>query len=1134
MGNSTYSGGTSTPRMQDGMNLAIGHNNALGTGPLTLGYRVNVYAFARSVTIPNDVYWNGNDNGNQGEFNIGAGIASANDLTVAGTSYFIGNDNRLAVMRNEGKTTLAGPVIYASNVRFEWDNVGKADAYMTGDVTLTGGDRTITVGEFARNWSNTMVISGTVKEDVLGRALTKLGHFPLVLSGTNTYTGKTQIDNSAIQAIDGTGLPTNSQLFFNGGVLESNGTFQRTVQNVAGNRVFWNGDGGFAAVDGKLTVTLNTAGSIVDWSAATGFNNKTLILSSKKGNLVYMSNANSEVEITNPINLVNAARTVKVDDNGYSAGDFATLSGIISSTGTTGGITKTGAGTLYLSNTGNTYTGPTLIQGGAVRVTANQTSLPAASLLTLQGGVLESSGTFTRSIGTAPGNVQWTGAGGFSAKGGALAVTLNNDAVTVIDWAAATASGGLNGQNLRFGSATSDNVVTLVNHLNMNTSGTRTITVNGDYGDRTIPNNGKYLESLAAGEYAEISGIISNSHGSAGTAILAKAGAGTLLLSGMNTYTGPTLIQGGALRAADGTGLPTASPLQFNHNTTVGTGGSATRTAVLETSGTFDRAIGTGADQVEWIAAGNGGGFAANGGALTVNFNGGTGAIDWAANTASGGLNSRPLIFGSFTANNVTTVANPLNLKGDQTIYIVDNPHSTADFAQLDGAIANGEATARGLTIRGNGLLVLNGSLSFTSHLNPENTVVVRVPTVAGLHTGRIGLAQEGVLETSGTFTRALGTSAGQISFGGGGFSAFGAKLTVNLHNDQRELVWQAGSAAGLSYGTTNFYTDIQIMTFGSVYSNNEVEWQNPLALGVIHSDKVREIKVNDNPLSNADFTTMSGVIRDANSLVGVGTNNGPGTATNNGIRKTGTGVLKLSAANTYTGTTLVDAGTLVAANGTALGTIASGTTVATGATLDVRANIGSEAISVGGTGVGGAGALITADTFTGMVGGTVTLTGATSIGGAGTGILNIDGIVAAGANTLTTLGTGETTFGAASTLTSVASLAVTDGTTNVNSALGTAGNTAVTVSDLGNGTKLRFGSVSQTLSSLTIGAGATVIFTSGLASGSFGDDGGGKAAGFGSPASSFGGGATVPEPGTLGLLLVGALGMLNRRRRQA
>ena len=71
----------------------------------------------------------------------------------------------------------------------------------------------------------------------------------------------------------------------------------------------------------------------------------------------------------------------------------------------------------------------------------------------------------------------------------------------------------------------------------------------------------------------------------------------------------------------------------------------------------------------------------------------------------------------------------------------------------------------------------------------------------------------------------------------------------------------------------------------------------------------------------------------------------------------------------------------------------------------------------------------------------------------------------------------------------------------------------------------LKFGSVSQALSSLTIGAGATVVFTSGTASGALSGGGEGKAPGFG-------GGAVVPEPGTLGLLLVGALGMLNRRRR--
>ena len=94
-------------------------------------------------------------------------------------------------------------------------------------------------------------------------------------------------------------------------------------------------------------------------------------------------------------------------------------------------------------------------------------------------------------------------------------------------------------------------------------------------------------------------------------------------------------------------------------------------------------------------------------------------------------------------------------------------------------------------------------------------------------------------------------------------------------------------------------------------------------------------------------------------------------------------------------------------------------------------------------------------------------------------------------------------------------------GTTNVNGAFTTL---TAEVAVNNPGTTLRFGTVSQTLGSLTIGAGATVIFTSGAASGSFGG-GDGKGAGFG-------GGATVPEPGTLGLVLVGALGMLNRRRR--
>ncbi len=138
--------------------------------------------------------------------------------------------------------------------------------------------------------------------------------------------------------------------------------------------------------------------------------------------------------------------------------------------------------------------------------------------------------------------------------------------------------------------------------------------------------------------------------------------------------------------------------------------------------------------------------------------------------------------------------------------------------------------------------------------------------------------------------------------------------------------------------------------------------------------------------------------------------------------------------------------------------------------------------------------------------GNTVTLSG--TVGGAG--------------NTLTKTGAGTLNFAPASTLTSLQDLVANNGTTNVNSALGTGGNATVSVTGT---TTLKFGSVSQTLSSLSIGAGSTVTFTSGLAAFT-GDSGGGKA-------PSLGGSAVVPEPGTLGLLLVGALGVLNRRRRE-
>jgi autotransporter-associated beta strand protein len=82
---------------------------------------------------------------------------------------------------------------------------------------------------------------------------------------------------------------------------------------------------------------------------------------------------------------------------------------------------------------------------------------------------------------------------------------------------------------------------------------------------------------------------------------------------------------------------------------------------------------------------------------------------------------------------------------------------------------------------------------------------------------------------------------------------------------------------------------------------------------------------------------------------------------TGNGtLNKQNINTLTLSAGNTFSGAMTVSAGTLRVGNSAALGTTAGGTTVADGATLDVNGfNLGAEAVTATGAGVGGNGAIV-------------------------------------------------------------------------------------------------------------------------------------------------------------------------------
>lgn len=456
-----------------------------------------------------------------------------------------------------------------------------------------------------------------------------------------------------------------------------------------------------------------------------------------------------------------------------------------------------------------------------------------------------------------------------------------------------------------------------------------------------------------------------------------------------------------------------------------------------------------------------------------------------------------------------TTNGIPASLVGTVTSGEYSGSIATSGPGGGTGLLWKANAAA-GVTIVGAGMLVTDvTSSSLTSTVT------------ANLVSARLGLASAAFAATSTVF--AINQLTTELNVTGTNTLNLGASPTVTLG----DLTFGAGGSLTLSN------TPATNVSFNNLAASGV--GTSTLAVGVPVSLRTGAANVG-----SGHTLTVSGAIIDG------------GTPT--ALNKTGSGTLTLSSAgNTYSGVTTVSAGVLRLNNFSALSsnsplTLAGGV-LGLGAD-DFTRGLGVTSADVQFTGSGGF-AAYTFDRFVNLGGfsagvtwnaGNFVPTGSALILGAadanktvdfqnpialGTAVRTIqvnDGSAATDAvvsNTLTGGAGGGVTKTGTGTLSldgdqGYSILNATAGTTNVNGSLSTL-TAAVTASNTG--TKLRFGSVSQTLGSLTIGAGATVIFTSGTASGPL--VGGGKI-----------GASVVPEPGTAGLLFVGALGLLQRRRR--
>jgi autotransporter-associated beta strand protein len=682
---------------------------------LTLGGVANLWT--GGLTIKAGVV-NGGANantfgGNTNVITLGDSSGSAN-ATLSATSSQTYPQPISVASGNTGTATIiagtsTGNVVFSGPITLNSHGVTLAKTGTAGASQFTGGitgTGDVTVQNNATTSAGTITLAGgTINHTgLITNAGTGTGATTISANIGSNVTGVTQ--NSATSQLTLSGVNS-----FSGPLTVSAGTLLLTrplalYTNLPGNWTTTN-----IVVNSGATLALNVGG----FGEFTSDNIATLTaLGAATGG--FMDGSTLAIDTTN------------------AGGNFTVAGSIASPNGGANAVnlTKIGTGTLTLAAS-NTYTGRTTITSGALAG-----GLGSGNLV-LNGGVYENSGTFTRSLGTGDGQVQWTAGanGGFSARGGAFTVTLGGTSPVVWDSTPNFVSGA--GQ-LLFGSGTADDAVTLTNNVNLNDPGTAVT--------RTV----QVLDNTAATtDKAVLSGIISG-----GTnATFAKTGAGVLELSGANTYSGPTTNTTGTLilsgsNSSSGTTTLTSGTLMLN---SASNGGLASGQLIL-TSGTLQAANAARSISNNVLLT-----AVTVSGTQDLTINGTVTGAAGGSRTLTTSITGGTLMLSNVAINTDNTVARTLTLAGTGATVV-------------NGVISNGngDTFANALTLSSTGTTTLNGANTYTGTTTVSaGTVIIGNNQAFGLGTALT--ISGGTLQGDGTGTRTLSQnvthSTGTVTIGG-------------------------------------------------------------------------------------------------------------------------------------------------------------------------------------------------------------------------------------------------------------------------------------------------------------------------------------------------------------------------------
>jgi autotransporter-associated beta strand protein len=409
------------------------------------------------------------------------------------------------------------------------DNLGG-----TGFLTVTSGSHTVAAPVQLTN-GVTAIVDGnlTLSGGVAGTGgITKNGSGTLTLVGAASYSGNVAVNGGTLVGDSSNllGSLSNSgttvfQQSANGtfaGAISGTGTIRKagTATLVISSSI---GSQGLHVAEGTLDLnaaTSVTPGSLTMGGGAAGTTamlaNASLLLGS---DVNYVGTVDSGATIATPVALGAAGRTFTVADSSGATNDL-TISGVVSGTQS---LTKAGAGTLLLSAT-NTYgsaTGATTVIGG---------TLKAGDARAIPGG-LDSASAANRGVDVRAGTLDLNGFNYVQSTATSSRITIGNGgagttATIATGTGTLTLANSMNVQGTADGALSDGAVITGKLEL-----GTANLVSVGSPVTFTNMRSFTVFNSTAAVDL-EIAANTSSSTGGG----LAKAGNGTLRLSGTNTF----------------------------------------------------------------------------------------------------------------------------------------------------------------------------------------------------------------------------------------------------------------------------------------------------------------------------------------------------------------------------------------------------------------------------------------------------------------------------------------------------------------------------------------------------------------------------------------------------------------------